>query len=134
MSKIKIKDIEGETDELVKIFSNSDCSLADYLNANKKPQINGVLFLVFVIIYIILACVLFCLPPKHELIINVLKILSFPFAGITILFTHLYWRNITATVIAGLVSMCFYLVSIGTMSPEEAGLKINQKIENISIK
>ena len=91
MSKIKIKDIEGETDELVKIFSNSDCSLADYLNANKKPQINGVLFLVFVIIYIILACVLFCLPPKHELIINVLKILSFPFAGITILFTHLYW-------------------------------------------
>ena len=32
--KIKIKEIEGDSDALASFFATSDCSLGEYLNAN----------------------------------------------------------------------------------------------------
>lgn len=130
--KIKIKDIEGEAEELTKFFADSNCSLEDYLNPNKSPKIKVSVLIVTVVVYAILACVLFCLPKEHIIMTKILTIICFMLAGVSVIFTHLYWRNTTATIIAGAVFFLLYLVAIEVISPAEAGLNVKDKIENIS--
>lgn len=132
MGRLKIKDIEGETEELTKFFADSNCSLEEYLNPNKTPKINVAVLIVTVVVYAILACVLFCLPKEHVIMTKVLTIICFMLAGVSVIFTHLYWRNTTATIIAGAVFFGLYLVAIEVISPAEAGLNVKDKIENIS--
>lgn len=130
--KIKIKDIEGEAEELTKFFADSNCSLEDYLNPNKSPKIKISALIVTVVVYAILACVLFCLPKEYIIVTKILTIICFMLAGVSVIFTHLYWRNTTATIIAGAVFFLLYLVAIEVISPAEAGLNVKDKIENIS--
>lgn len=130
--KIKIKDIEGEAEELTKFFADSNCSLEDYLNPNKSPKIKVSALIVTVVVYAILACLLFCLPKEHIIMTKILTIICFMLAGVSVIFTHLYWRNTTATIIAGAVFFLLYLVAIEVISPAEAGLNVKDKIENIS--
>ena len=130
--KIKIKDIEGEAEELTKFFADSNCSLKDYLNPNKSPKIKVSALIVIVVVYAILACVLFCLPKEYIIVTKILTIICFMLAGVSVIFTHLYWRNTTATIIAGAVFFLLYLVAIEVISPAEAGLNVKDKIENIS--
>ena len=108
--KIKIKDIEGEAEELTKFFADSNCSLEDYLNPNKSPKIKVSALIVTVVVYAILACVLFCLPKEHIIMTKILTIICFMLAGVSVIFTHLYWRNTTATIIAVAVFFLLYLV------------------------
>ena len=103
MGRLKIKDIEGETEELTKFFADSNCSLEEYLNPNKTPKINVAVLIVTMVVYVIFACVLFCLPKEHIIMTKVLTIICFMLAGLSVIFTHLYWRNTTATIIAGAV-------------------------------
>lgn len=131
MAKIKIKDIEGDADALVAIFSNSDCSLADYLNANKGPKIKVGILVTTASAFFIFATILFCLPAEYIILSKVLTMFTFALAGTTILFAHLYWKNVLATIIVTVVAICLYLVSIGSMSPAEAGNKVNERIEKI---
>ena len=130
--KIKIKDIEGEAEELTKFFADSNCSLEDYLNPNKSPKIKVSALIVTVVVYAILACVLFCLPKEYIIVTKILTIICFMLAGVSVIFTHLYWRNTTATIIAGAVFFLLYLVANEVISPAEAGLNVKDKIENIS--
>lgn len=130
--KIKIKDIEGEAEELTKFFADSNCSLEDYLNPNKSPKIKVSVLIVIVVVYVIFACVLFCLPKEHIIMTKILTIICFMLAGVSVIFTHLYWRNTTATILAGAVSFLIYLVAIEVISPAEAGLNVKDKIENMS--
>lgn len=130
--KIKIKDIEGEAEELTKFFADSNCSLEDYLNPNKSPKIKVSALIVIVVVYAILACVLFCLPKEYIIVTKILTIICFMLAGVSVILTHLYWRNTTATIIAGAVFFLLYLVAIEVISPAEAGLNVKDKIENIS--
>ncbi|MBR5327101.1 MAG: hypothetical protein IKV31_01030 [Paludibacteraceae bacterium] len=132
MGRLKIKDIEGETEELTKFFADSNCSLEEYLNPNKTPKINVAVLIVTMVVYVIFACVLFCLPKEHIIMTKVLTIICFMLAGLSVIFTHLYWRNTTATIIAGAVFFLLYLVAIEVISPAEAGLNVKDKIENIS--
>lgn len=130
--KIKIKDIEGEAEELTKFFADSNCSLEDYLNPNKSPKIKVSALIVIVVVYTIFACVLFCLPKEHIIMTKILTIICFMLAGVSVIFTHLYWRNTTTTIIAGAVFFLIYLVAIEVISPAEAGLNVKDKIENMS--
>lgn len=130
--KIKIKDIEGEAEELTKFFADSNCSLEDYLNPNKSPKIKVSALIVIVVVYTIFACVLFCLPKEHIIMTKILTIMCFMLAGVSVIFTHLYWRNTTTTIIAGAVFFLIYLVAIEVISPAEAGLNVKDKIENMS--
>ena len=133
MKKIKIKDIEGEAEELTKFFADYNCSLEDYLNPNKSPKIKVAALIVTVSIYIIVACVLFCLPKEDMIVTKILTVICFVLAGISVIFSHLYWRNTIATIIAGAVSIGLYLVAIEVISPAEAGINVKDKIENISL-
>lgn len=130
--KIKIKDIEGEAEELTKFFADSNCSLEDYLNPNKSPKIKVSALIVIVVVYAIFACVLFCLPKEHIIMTKILTIICFMLAGVSLILTHLYWRNTTTTIIAGSVFFLIYLVAIEVISPAEAGLNVKDKIENMS--
>ncbi len=133
MGRIKVKDIEGDAAELTKFFADANCSLDDYINPNKSPKINVVTLVVAVVVYVFLACVLFCLPKESVILIKILTVICFVLAGITVIFTHLYWRNTMATIIAGLVSIGLYLVAIEVISPAEAGLNVKDKIESINL-
>ena len=81
--------------------------------------------------FFIFATILFCLPAEYIILSKVLTMFTFALAGTTILFAHLYWKNVLATIIVTVVAICLYLVSIGSMSPAEAGNKVNERIEKI---
>lgn len=132
--KIKIKDIEGDSDALASLFAASDCSLGEYLNANKKPKIDYRIFIGTVIIFIIFLSILWVIPSTNEICKKIFTILSLALAGCTTIFIHLYWRNIVATIIGGIISVCLFMVAIDAMTPKEAGQTISNSIEQIQQK
>lgn len=51
--KIKIKDIEGDSEEVIRLFSSSDCSLSEYLNANKPIKIPLIAIGILVVVFLL---------------------------------------------------------------------------------
>ena len=113
VEKIKIKDIEGPPDAITNLFKASDCSLGEYLNANKKPKIDYCVLIVTIILFLVFLSILWSLPST---------------------FIHLCWENVLVTIIGWITSICLFLIAVGVMTPEEAGQKITDTIEQIHSK
>lgn len=132
--KIKIKEIEGDSDALASFFASSDCSLGEYLNANKKPNIDWRILAGTVFVFLIVLSVLWTIPSENIVCKKTLTIFSLALVGCTTVFIHLFWRNIIVTFIGGLISICLFMVAIDAITPEEAGHKINDSVEQIRTK
>lgn len=132
--KIKIKEIEGDSDALASFFAASDCSLGEYLNANKRPKIDYRLLIGEVILFLVFLSILWSIPSSNIVCKKICTIVSLALVGCTAIFIHLYWRNTLVTIIGGLISVCLFMVAIDAMTPEEAGRKINDSIEQIKPK
>jgi hypothetical protein len=132
--KIKIKEIEGDSDALASFFAASDCSLGEYLNANKKPKIDRRTFIWTIVLFLIILIVLWSIPSSYIVCKKALTLISLALAGCSIIFIHLYWRTTIVTIIGSLIAISLFMVAIDAMTPEEVGHKINDGIEQISTK
>lgn len=128
--KIKIKDIEGDSDALISVFQATDCNLNKYLNPEHRYEIPfWVLILVFCL-FVIISCVLLfttedCIPLR-----NILSIICLSLAGCTSVVVHIYWRNKTATTIATIFLISVFFLAIGATTPNEVGETILQNFES----
>lgn len=131
--KIRIKDIEGDSDALKTLFESLDCSLADYLSAPRKSKNDNLILSSFAILYIILLCILWNIPATDDAIVlrNCLIIISFAFAGCVTIYSYLYWKNIVATIICALFVIFLYKMAIGSTTPAEAANDMKGAIEEM---
>ena len=91
--KIKIKDIEGDSEEVIRLFSSSDCSLSEYLNANKPIKIPLIAIGILVVVFFIINCVLWILPMEYEATRKILILASFLLGGIGTIMVHMNWKK-----------------------------------------
>lgn len=131
--KIRIKDIEGDSDALKTLFESLDCSLADYLNVPRRSKKDNWILPISAIFYIVFLCVLWNIPATNDAIIfrNCLAIISFTFAGCVIIYSYLCWKNIVATIICALFVIFLYKMAIGSTTPEEAANDMKGAIEEM---
>lgn len=129
--KIRIGDIEGDSDALTSFFATSDCSLGEYLNANKRPKMDCRLLIGEVILFLIFLSILWSTPSSSIVCKKICILVSLALVGCTPMFIHLYWRNRTVTIIGAVTSFVLFMVALDAMTPEEAGRKINDSIEQI---
>jgi hypothetical protein len=111
--KIKIKEIEGDSEALASLFSTSDCSLSEYLNVKKKPKLNCRTFIGTVVLFLIVLIALWVIPLNCIVWKKILTIVSFTLAICNIMFIQLYWKNTIVTVIGGIGAICLFLIAIG---------------------
>ena len=132
--KIKIKDVEGDSDALASLFAASDCSLGEYLNASKKRKIKPYILIGTFVIFLICLCILWSISSDNIVCKKIFTIIDLALGGCTTIFIHLYWRNITTTIIGGVVSTCLFLVAVDAITPKDAGQTIKNSIEQIQLK
>lgn len=127
--KIKIKEIEGDSDALATFFESSDCSLGEYLNANKRPRIKLSILIMTTLAFVIISCLLWSLPVHHIICRKIFTIINFALFGATTIFLHLYWRNYFVTCIGAIIGICLFGISIDAITPQEAAQTVNDRLE-----
>lgn len=132
--RIKIKDIEGDADVLASLFASSDCSLGKYLNADKNHKIGLGVFIGFIVFSLLLLVLLWIIPATMVIMNKILIILSLASICGVVIAIHLYWEETFVTFIGLAFFVCLFLISIGAITPEEAGERINDSIETIYVK
>ena len=123
--KLKIKDIEGDSEALTTFFASTDCSLAEYLNARKKPQIKVTVLACTVILYLIFTSLNWCIPDDYIVFKRILTVTGFALFGACSIFIHLYWNENIVTAIGIGVGIVLFALSLGVMSPDEGNRSVN---------
>ena len=126
--KIKIKDLECDSEALDNLLKMSNVSIADYLNIYKNPQIDIIILLIIIAISVIIVSALWIIPYEHVNIRKVLILLSILFLGCCVVCVHLIWRSRMVTAISFLIVFCLFLVSIDAITPADAANRIMEKI------
>lgn len=129
--RIKIKEMEGDSDALKKIFEDSDCSLAEYLNIPKKSKIYYWILFISFVLFVISLCFLWNMPKEYVVYRKILELISFIFIGCVAIFVHLCWKNFVVTSLSVLFAVFSFLIALDAISPERAAKEIGDRIEGM---
>lgn len=130
--KIKIKDIEGDSEEVIRLFSSSDCSLSEYLNANKPIKIPLIAIGILVVVVFIINCVLWILPMEYEATRKILILASFLLGGIGTIMAHMNWKNFVITFVTAITALLVLTISMNIYTPEEAAKKVEKGVNMLN--
>ena len=129
--KIKIRDIEGDSDALASFFKSSDCSLAEYLNIKKKPKIKLYGLGISILVFVVISCVLWSLPAEVMIWRKTLTIINFVSYAGAVICLHLYVRNVWLTMIGVVIGLCVLGMSTNVMTTQDAVKKVEHTIERL---
>lgn len=130
--KIKIKDIEGDSEEVIRLFSSSDCSLSEYLNANKPIKIPLIAIGILVVVFFIINYVLWILPMEYEATRKILILASFLLGGIGTIMVHMNWKNFVITFVTAITALLVLTISMNIYTPEEAAKKVEKGVNMLN--
>lgn len=128
--KIKIKDVEGDSEELAKFFAAADCRLQDYLDVKENPKVKGWMVIVAGVLFLILSILIWVLPPEYTIIIKVLTLTDLFTLIVETVLIQLYWDKGLVTVIFAIGAILVMLVAENVLTPQEALEQAEQKLEN----
>lgn len=126
MARIKIKEIEGEAQDIQKLFQEQECDLSSYIGVGRKcPKISVFWIWGLVLAFYVLACCIWT-----NVFINywskVAIIGAFMLFFLLIGIIQYNFKNWTLTFITGIAGLAIILVSLGVYSPQEIAKKIEQ--------
>lgn len=127
-TKLKIKDIEGDSDAITELFKASDCQLSDYLELDNRHNISFGSLLVCITLFTISSITLWLIPDNGLKIWKVLFIFNLVSLGASIIAIQKFFKEKFITVIAITVGIVIVSLSINLITPKEAVQKIDDTL------
>ncbi len=126
MGQIKIKDIEGDAQDVKNILQDLNCDLSTYLGAPAAPKMIPV-FWVWIIIpvfFILASCLWIGLFNPAWSKISIMGV--FTLCGAILVIVHYNFKNSSVTAIIGFVGLILILLALHVYSPQELARKIEK--------
>jgi len=132
MAKIKIRDIEGDVDEIKNLFKDLGCDLNSYINTTPiKTKISTYWLLILGATFFILTCIIWCdlfNPTWTKVSILALFLLL----GLISFIVHHNQDKWAITAIPLVTGLCLILVCLNVYTPQELAKRLeNKAIEKI---
>lgn len=128
MGTVKIKDMEGNEEDLRNLFQMTGCSLARYLKIDEREKVPITwLWILLFALFTVACCVwnnIFS-PGWHKVAILGLFLLSFLLA----LLVHFNFRNWHLTAIAGIGALTLVLIATNVYPPGEVARRLSNVAE-----
>lgn len=122
--KIRLKELEGDSDEIAKILNNSGCSLSDYLNISRQVDIKNLHYWGCLIGFVIVSILVWTAPLEYLIWRKVLYILQLAIMALCVCLTHMRFKAKMITMIAFVFGTLIMLVTLDVFSPQDAGKEI----------
>ncbi len=135
MSKIKIKDIEGDATEIKNLFKDMGCDLSSYIEAAPlKKTVPQYWLWLSCIIFFINACSIWSGINNH-FILKICTLSHFLLLGVILIIIHYNHEKWAITSIAAFTGLCVTLITLEVYTPKEiAGKLENSYMDKISNK
>lgn len=132
MAKIKIRDIEGDAEEIKNLLKDFGCDLNSYISATPiKKKIENIWLFVLGGAFFVLACLVWCdiFNPTWTKV-SILGL--FLLLGIISFIVHHNHDKWTFTAIPIVTGLCLILISLNVYTPQELAKRLeNKTIEKI---
>lgn len=119
--KIRLKDLEGDSEEITKVFNNAGCSLSDYLNISKRVDIKDGHYFCAILGFVLVSILTWTAPLEYLVVRKVLWIMQLAVMAVTVALTHMKFKAKTITGIALFFCAIIMLVTMDVLSPQDAG-------------
>lgn len=130
MGKIKLKDIEGSNEDVVKFINESGLDIGDYLNSARKIKIPFWSIILTSVLFFVTICIIAVLNREYEKFRIILILFSIALAFINLCIVYMAWKNKTITGIIALAEIILFSISLNIYTPKEVVKKIEDKISN----
>lgn len=130
MAQIKIKDIEGDAQDVKNILQELNCDLSAYLGAPAAPK-NIPVFWIWIIIpvfFILASCLWIGLFNPAWSKVSILGLFSL--CGSISLIIHYNFKNWSLTAIVGFAGLILILLALNVYTPQELAKKIEKNAVN----
>jgi hypothetical protein len=127
MAKLRIKDIEGDADEIKNLFKDLGCDLNSYINTTPvKNSIPNYWLVILVPVFFILTCLVWCdiFNPTWTKV-SVLGL--FLLLGLITLIVHHNHDRWPITIIQFFAGFSLILLSLNVYTPQELAKRIEDK-------
>lgn len=125
--KIRLKDLEGDSDELAKVFNSAGCSLSDYLNISKKVDIKDWHYWGTVVGFVLVSILVWTAPMEYMVWRKLLVIMQLAVMAICICLTHMRYKAKMITAIVTFFGTMILLITLDIITPQQAGAEIYRK-------
>lgn len=130
MGRIKLKDIEGSNEDVVKFFNESGLDIGDYINSARKIKIPLWSIILTSVLFFVTICVIAVLNSEYEKLRAILILFSIALAFLNLCIVYMAWKNKTITGIIALAEIILFSISLNIYTPKEVVKKIEDKISN----
>jgi hypothetical protein len=128
--KIKIRDIEGDVQQISDLCRNSGFDLNSYLNNKPRKEIISKVWLgILISIFFVLACTVWIGAFNPELTKIAVLALFLILGAVVFIFYHNH-ENWVTTLIAGLTGLSLILLCLNVYTPKELAKKIEDQSIN----
>lgn len=127
--RIKIKDIEGDSEDIRDLFLSNNCNLAEYLEIPNHISFNLRWLIGCVCLYIVVLCILWNIPSDYIICYKILMLLSIALAVLSVVLVHAKYKNYALSFIAIIGVLILYLIAANIYTPEEVAKKIERHVD-----
>jgi hypothetical protein len=133
MAKIKIRDIEGDADQIKNLLKDLGCDLNSYISTTPiKPKIPNVGIFILCSIFFILTCVIWC-DLFNSTWTKVCILGIFLLLGLISYIVHNNYDKWSTTIIPIATGFCLILICLNVYTPQELAKRLeNKAIEKIN--
>lgn len=126
MAKIKIKDIEGDANEITNLFKDLGCDINSYLNTSPtKDKIPNYWLIILGVTLFILSCCVWCdLFSPAWTKVSILGL--FLLLGLIVFIVHYTYEKWPITLIPSITGLCLILVSLNVYTPQELAKRLEE--------
>jgi hypothetical protein len=124
MAKLKIKDIEGDAEDIYDLFQKSGCDLSSYIGAGTQSKTFSAWWIVSAItLFFVLSCCIW--TGIFNLAWTKVGILSLFLLGFLIVILIQYkCRNHIITILSGIAGLAIIFIALNIYSPSEVAKKM----------
>lgn len=130
MGKIKVRDIEGSNEDVVRFFNESGLDIADYINSARKIKIPLWSIISTSALFFVTICIIAILDSEYEKLRNILILFSIALAFLNLCIVYMAWKNKTIAGIIALAEIILFSISLNIYTPKEVVKKVEDKISN----
>lgn len=127
MPKIKIRDIEGDVDEIKNLFKDLGCDLNSYIRTTPiKTKIPAYWLFILGAVFFILTCIIWCdiFSPSWTKVSILGLFLLLGTISLIVHYNHEKWSITAFPIVTGL---CLILVCLNVYTPEELVKRLESK-------
>jgi hypothetical protein len=130
MGKIKIKDIEGDAQDIKALLKDLNCDMATYLGATVPPKRIPLLWLYLSVPLFIILATSEWIGVFNPILSKVSIIGLFFLYSCIVLIFHYNFKNWSLTTIAGIAGLIIILLALNVYTPQEVAKKIESHAIN----